>query len=349
MPVAERLDQEPMLLGQALQGLGDRHLLGLRVPVRWGGAGFTAREYGAAMVEMAAASGILAFLQTQHQSAAAQIARFGSATQQAWLPAMVRGDRLMGVGFSHLRRSGEPLLRAMPRGDGFVLTGVIPWITGYGFFPQAIAGATLPNGDELYAMIPLATTTQSTGGSLDCGEPLPLAAMGHGRTVTVTLQNWLLMPEDCLTIKPAGSIHQGDRQNVLHHACFALGCAKGSLHFLRANDCPDRHRLERFWQRLNDAIFAALDPDSPLEFAAKVQLRLQAIATAQHYAQIALTLAGGAGNLLTHPAQRLYREALMFSVFGQTPTIRNLHLNLLLQQKPSGYTGLPDHADVVQW
>ena len=38
-PQANRLDQDAQALSEAMMGLGDRQLLGLRVPQTWGGAG----------------------------------------------------------------------------------------------------------------------------------------------------------------------------------------------------------------------------------------------------------------------------------------------------------------------
>jgi hypothetical protein len=342
VPMAERLDQDGGLLATALQGLGDRHFLGLRVPLEYGGSELSSVDYYGATVQMAAASGILAFLQTQHQSAAAQIAQFGSEEQKKLLPSMVTGELKIGVGFSHLRRRGTPLLQAMPQGEGFRLSGVIPWVTGYGFFQRAIAGATLPNGDELYGLIPLSDETQRDGGKIDCGEPLALAAMGASRTVAVRLERWYLAPEDVLVIKPAGSIHQGDRPKVLHHGFFALGCAQGCLNFLESLENIELGNvagLRTRFMALHDAMFAAIaNGQSQFNFEHHLQLRIKAVAIAQEYAQIALIAAGGAGNLLSHPAQRLHRESLMFSVFGQTETIRNATLQSLIPNKCSRYT-----------
>lgn len=347
-PLAESIDQDGAILDWALQGLGDRRLLTLRVPKEYGGCGFSQQEYYGATVKIAAASGILAFLQTQHQSAATQIARFGSAVQKALLPAMATGQVKIGVGFSHLRRSGKPALLATPRGKGFTLTGVIPWITGHGFFSRAIAGATLPNGDELYALIPLKTSQQTGGGQLDCGRALPLAAMNLSNTVSVALHQWQIEPEDLLVIKPAGSIQAGDRQKILHHGFFALGCAHGVLRFLEFAEFPQIRPLQQQLKHLHRKMFAAI-ASPPAPYQTQLQLRIQAVVTAQQYAAIALTLAGGTGNLLTHPAQRLYREALMFSIFGQTQALRNATLQTLIPPKIPRYTERPNHAGVVQW
>ncbi|ACB00218.1 MULTISPECIES: acyl-CoA dehydrogenase family protein [Cyanophyceae] len=348
-PQAEKLDQDPLALGRALDGLSDRHLLALRVPENLGGSGLSTVEYYQATVAMAAASGTLAFLQTQHQSAASRIAQFGNSEQQRLLPQMARGDVRIGVGFSHLRRRGEPAVQAMPQGDRYCLTGTIPWVTGYGFFQRAIAGATLPDGSEWYGLIPLETCQQSEQGEIFCSQPLPLAAMGVSQTVTVKLQNWLVPATDVLVIQPPGTIHKGDHQQVLHHGFFALGCARGVLDWLATAEFDDLAALEDHWQVLHDQLFRAIEEPQTESFQTQLALRLSVIQTAQTFAQIALTWSGGAGNLLTSPAQRFYREAMMYSIFGQTQAIRAAMVKSLLPGKSSGYTVISNYAGVVQW
>ncbi|WP_198159643.1 acyl-CoA/acyl-ACP dehydrogenase [Picosynechococcus sp. PCC 7003] len=255
----------------------------------------------------------------------------------------------IGVGFSHLRRRGEPAVRAIPQGESYCLTGTIPWVTGYGFFQRAIAGATLPDGSELYGLIPLETSQHSGQGEIFCSQPLPLAAMGVSQTVTVKLQNWLVPAADVLVIQPPGTIHKGDRQQILHHGFFALGCARGVLNWLATTDFDDVTALEDHWQALHEQLFCAIKEPQKESFQTKLALRLSAIQTAQTFAQIALHWSGGAGNLLTSPAQRFYREAMMYSVFGQTQTIRAAMVKSLLPGKTSGYTVKSNYAGVVQW
>ncbi|WP_024544815.1 acyl-CoA dehydrogenase family protein [Picosynechococcus sp. NKBG15041c] len=346
---AEILDQDSTALEKAFQGLGDRHLLALQVPQNLGGGGLTTAEYYQATVEIAAVSGSLAFLQTQHQSAANRLARFGSPAQQALLPDMAAGKVRIGVGFSHLRRRGKPMLRAEPKGEGYSLTGTIPWVTGYGFFQRAIAGATLPDGAALYGIIPLRTCQGPTGGTISCSDSLPLAAMGVSQTTTVRLENWLMSPADVLVIQSPETIHQGDRQQILHHGFFALGCAQGCLNYLQTREFPELVPLKEHWQNLQRQLFAALGETGSDRYQDKLQLRIAAIQTAQTFAQIALSWTGGSGNLLTSPAQRLYREAMMFSIFGQTQAIREATVKSLLPGKASGYTDTPNYAGVVQW
>ncbi|WP_293068094.1 MULTISPECIES: hypothetical protein [unclassified Moorena] len=56
-------------------------------------------------------------------------------------------------------------------------------------------------------------------------------------------------------------------------------------------------------------------------FEQRLQLRTWAINLAGRCAQAAVTVSSGAANYKHHPAQRVYREALVFTVSGQTTAI----------------------------
>ena len=62
-----------------------------------------------------------------------------------------------------------------------------------------------------------------------------------------------------------------------------------------------------------------------------LQLRAQAIDLAVRCAHAAVIVSRGAANGLDHPAQRIYRESLAFSVFGQTTPVMEASLAQLIQ------------------
>lgn len=336
-PQAAVLDRDPQMLRQALKGLGDRNLLALRIDSKWGGYGLDELTFRQFQERVSRYSGALAFLQTQHQSAAAMLAASqNQALQQQYLSEMASGQLRIGVGFSQLRRRGHPVLAATPCEGGYRLCGEVPWITGYGCFQQFIVGATLPSGEAVFGLMPLMTQSQPGGGSLKLSEPLRLAAMESTQTVTASVQNWLLPQSQVLTIHPAGWIHEKDRRNVLQHSFFALGCAQAGLDIVAAAqvDLPDfvGEVLRSQSQTLDTcraAIYQAhLEPDAPVDH--RLSLRAEAITLAVRCAQMAVTVSRGAANYSDHPAQRVYREALAFTVFGQTTAVMEATLKRLL-------------------
>lgn len=339
-PQAPAIDQDKSALRQAWQGLGKLKALALRVPQDFQGTGLNLSEFALFQITIARYSGALAFLQTQHQSAGLMLANSeNTALQQEFLPGMAEGKTAMGVGFSQLRRSGAPLLKAQPTTEGYILNGTVPWITGCGFFEHFIIGALLPSGEAVYGIVPFANCTTDRG-EIALSEPMALLAMSSTQTVTAQVNQWYLPCDRVVKLTPPGAIHQRDRANVLKHSFFPLGCAKGGLDLLKNQytrkalgsiQQADRS-LQRELKDCQDAIYQALQqPPDTRFFEHHLQLRAWAINLAGRCAQAAAIAASGGANLMSNPQQRLYREALMFSVFGQTEAVLEASLAQLLR------------------
>lgn len=336
-PQANQLDRDVNALRLALRGLGDRSLLALKVPSNLGGSGLAAIDYGRWCIAIARASGALAFLQTQHQSAASFLAKSNNKALQAkYLSHLATGEVLIGVGFSHLRRRGKPMVLAQPVPEGYLVTGTVPWITGFNYFHHFILGASLADGSEIYALLPLHETYQATGGQIRFSQPMELIAMTATNTVSATLDNWLLKQKNILTINPPGSIQLTSQQNVLHHGFYALGCAKAGLDVLQA--IGSKKQLDFIvtsWQALqaevNDCVsnvFASMS-DENTNYQEQLRLRTWAINLAGRCSQAAVIAASGSANSVHSPAGRVYREALLFSVSGQTTDVMQSSLQEL--------------------
>ena len=337
-PQAAAIEREPEALREALQGMGDRALLAIRVPQSWGGSQLSELDFLRFQIMVARYSGALAFLQTQHQSAGSLLeASPNQSLKQEYLPRMARGKVLVGVGFSQLRRRGEPPIKAVPFAGGYHLEGEVPWITGFGFFEDFIIGATLPDGREVYGMVPLQNTDRQSGGSISFSPPMELAAMASTNTVRAKLREWFLPSDRVVSVQPAGSIQKKSEKNVLHHGFFALGCAQAGLDILETvYQKKELSFLQQAFDSLNQeltscrrAMFEALPPQSQM-FEQRLQLRAWAINLAGRCSQAAVTASSGAANSSAHPAQRVYREALMFTVSGQTTAVMEATLKQLL-------------------
>jgi hypothetical protein len=167
---------------------------------------------------------------------------------------------------------------------------------------------------------------------------MQLGAMASTNTVTATLADWFLSEERVVFIKPAGAIHENDKKNVLHHGFFALGCARAGLDILEAvyhtKQLPFISKafesLEGEVTRCETAMMQALPPDSQT-WEQRLQLRAWAINLAQRCASAAVTVSSGAANYKHHAAQRVYREALVFTVSGQTTAVMEATLAQLLR------------------
>ena len=322
-PNAEKIDRDPQALKYTLQGMGERNLLALKVPSNLGGGGWNEIEYRRLQILMARYSGALTFLQTQHQSAASQLAKSDNITlQEEYLSQMGNGKKLVGVGFSHLRRRGKPTLTASAVTEGYILNGNIPWITGFGFFDDFIVGATLSDGRELYGILPFKNTAD---GKLSFSSPMSLIAMSATNTVSGKLNNYLLKQDRVVKINFPGAIHLSSRQNILNHGFYALGCAYAGIDILRAMGKRKqlsflqesaRHLLQEVTECHRQIVAALSDKETLYED--KLKLRSQTINLAVKCSHAAVIAASGMANAIDSPAGRVYREALLFSVSGQT-------------------------------
>ena len=69
---------------------------------------------------------------------------------------------------------------------------------------------------------------------------------------------------------------------------------------------------------------------STIAYESKLKLRSQATNLAQRCSQAAVIVSSGAANYLNNSAGRVYREALLFSVSGQTIDVMEMTLKQLL-------------------
>lgn len=334
-PLAQDIDRDPEALRQAWNGLGELGVLTLRVPRKLGGPEVTADVFAGYQECIARHSGALAFLQTQHQSAAGMLSvSSNSALQRQYLPAMGHGKIGVGIGFSQLRRPGKPMVRAVPVEGGYRLDGTVPWVTGWGIFEAFIAAATLPDGRAVFGVVPF-RETEENGGAIAIGAPMSLCAMTSTNTVAVTLKDWFLSGDRVVSVQPVGWIEENDKKKVLQASFFALGCARAGLDIVETafekRGFPFiREAAESLGEELRNCRAAILDAiigDEKYGFSEQVKLRARAIALAVRCAHAAVTVSAGAANLSDRPAGRVYREALVFTVSGQTQPLMEATLS----------------------
>ena len=317
-PVAARLDSEPQLLFEAFHGLGDRTLLTPKLPAASGGLDLDTLGFWQFQALIAQHSGALAFLQAQHQSAASLLlSSQNRAIAQTYLPAMASGAKRVGVGFSQLRRQPAPV-QAQPVSGGYQLSGTVPWVSGAALFTEFIGAAELADGSAIFGLLPL--TNQST---VSVSQPLALMGMAATGTVSVSLNNHFLANEQVVGIQAAGWIQSRDRANPLSPLGLILGCAQAGLDAATQllSKRKISHPLLAQLQTQIEQIWLDLPKAHALptaHYSQKVALRGQAIATMNTCAQAAVLAASGAANTVSHPAQRVYKEALVFSVSGQS-------------------------------
>ncbi|MBS1713522.1 MAG: acyl-CoA/acyl-ACP dehydrogenase [Armatimonadetes bacterium] len=333
-PNANAIDRDPEELRKALQGMCDEGLMALRRPRTFGGPELPEPEFRTFQESVARRSGSLAFLQTQHQSAGSMIAKGeNAALAQEYLPLMADGRKLVGIGFSQLRRPGPPILTAEPHADGFLLSGHVPWVTGWTFYPEFLIGAALPDGSAVFGIVPFVDSPGIT-----FSEPMKLAAMESPLTVTADLAGLTLTDDRVAFVKPPGWIHQNDLINITIQGFFAVGCALAGLDVVwRAYEKKRTDFLRTAHQKLEAEVLACREAmvkaqetsTEDVTTAEKLRVRAWAIELAARCAHAGVAASSGAANSIDHDAQRVYREALVYTVSAQTAPIMEATLERL--------------------
>lgn len=165
---------------------------------------------------------------------------------------------------------------------------------------------------------------------------MQLLAVSATNTVSATIFQWFLPSDRLVNIYPPGTIHQSSRRNVLNHGFYALGAAYAGLDILQS--IAGKKKLEfinESWHALEQELkpieqqAIVLISDSQATYAQKLQLRAETIDLAQRCSLAAVMASSGAANYLHSNAGRVYREAMLFSVSGQTTDVMEACLRSL--------------------
>jgi alkylation response protein AidB-like acyl-CoA dehydrogenase len=332
---AERIDSDSEALKKALVGLEERSLLALRVPQKWGGVDMDAESFYEYQELTARYSGALGFLQTQHHSATSMLANSDNELLKSrCLSAIALGELRLGVGFSHLRRSGNPAVTATPAKDGYLLSGQVPWVTGFGLFQKFIVAAVLPDNRAVFGLLPFANV-ESEYGAIACSKHHALIAMNSTNTVTVTLTNWFLDESQIISFKPKDWIVENDSKNVLNFVPATFGCIRAGLDIIEAAaKAKNSDSIAQAYQTLENKLDRLKQNFSQSQYssaAEKLALRAKAIDLAVRCGHAAVVVSSGAANGQMHPAGRVYREALVYTVSGQTKDVMAATLDQLIE------------------
>lgn len=330
-PQANQMDGDPAALQRALIALCARGWMALRRPAEFGGPALSEEKFRLFQEEVARRSGALAFLQTQHQSAVNILVKSTNPElQHDCLPLMADGRMLTGLGFSQLRRPGTPILRAEECDGGYRVTGHMPWITGFGMFHNFILGAALPDGRAMFGLVSFVPGEEH---GLAFSPPMQLAAMQGAQTVTADAEDLFIPNQKVVFVKRPGWIETNDMINITLQGWFALGCARAGLDIAEAAGrrkgtsfiLDASAQLEEERQACRKAMARADDPADE-----RLKTRAWGIDLAVRCAHAGVTASSGAANSLAHDAQRVYREALVFTVSAQTSAIMEATLHRLV-------------------
>ena len=152
-PLAAGIDRSNQFPRQLWPRFGEQGLHGLTVPERWGGANLGYLAHIVAMEEVSRASASVGLSYGAHSNLCInQLQLNGTDVQRdRYLPKLVSGEHVGALAMSEPGAGSDVVsmqLRAVPRGDGFILNGSKMWIT---------------NGPDADVLVVYAKTTAAAG------------------------------------------------------------------------------------------------------------------------------------------------------------------------------------------
>jgi len=302
-PAAARTDAADAVPRAQLDRLADAGLYGLAGPAEHGGLGAGPATVRSVVEVLAGGCLTTTFVWAQHHGLVRALAAAPpSPERDRWLRDLCAGRRRAGLALGGLL-PGEPRLRAEPAGDGWLVDGTSPWVSGWGLVDVVYLAARGP-GDRLVWLIVDAVE----GGGLTVHRHR-LVAVDASVTVTADFAG-VAVPGNRLVAVEAYRPDRYHAPDVLRQNGFlALGVAGRCCRLL--GPTPFDAELTACRDRLR----SAAGPGIPAARAAASDLALRAAA--------ALVVdRGSRAAVRGADPERLAREALFLLVFGTRPAIR---------------------------
>ncbi len=336
-PHAEETDTAALVPRSHLEALADAGLLGISGPREYGGLAAPGPVSREVAETLAGACGVTHFVQAQHHGPVGMIASSeNAALRERFLRDLCAGRILAGVAFSHLRRP-QPVITARPVPGGWEVNGEAPWVTSWGLAGLFVVAASLPDDRILYFVAPGRATD-----TMRPSAPLPLAVMNASGTVRLAFHQHHVAKEDMVRIADSATWRARDRVNTAHVNPAVFGIAATCLRGLQPAPSSGGGAAARAaevltdeWDRCRAAAYrwmdtGATEADLPGVLATKAW-SLDLVARAAH---ASIAAAGGRAMSLSHPAQRLMREAMFYTIQAQTPAVRDATLDRLATPSP---------------
>ena len=318
-PMAQDVDRGLRSLTSGLDSLAGAGLFGIAGPTSHGGADLAPSDARRTIAVVGSGCGATFFVWVQHHGVVRTVR--GSSNEafvERWLAPMCAGEVIAGVAFAHLRRPGPPAIRAQRLGDGWRLDGHAPWATSWGIADWFGVAAASDDGEVVWARVP---GTRSHGLA---AVPLALPVFATTGTVTLTFEGYDVAAEDVIEVGGLDDWRRADRCHAAIGQPAVLGVADraiGLLDTFTDQDAVDaaarlRDELDTRW-RHDDELVDDLGRGT-LDVTAASGHRAACLHLARRSTTALLAAAGGRGMDLSHPAQRLAREADFYVIQAQT-------------------------------
>ena len=256
--------------------------------------------------------GVTAFLSTQHEGVCRRLFDAGHPAAQS----AIQGEEWYGVCFAHLRRDPSPV-SAIRNRHHVVFSGRGPWFSGHGLMTKVLVGGATESGEFLMGIA-----------SVDEPEIVPrrldsLVVMEATATVALDF-NALQIPNQDIVVKiDATVLAEKDVHSTVFQSARSLGAARAASRFL--DETLQAQVLEKIEEQHSKMDAWDENPDGE----SSTRLRFEALQLADRVVGAAYAAVGGKAHLLSHPLQRIAREAHFYSTTQLTKPLREKVLESL--------------------
>lgn len=323
----------------ALQALSDARAWAWVIDREFGGSLLEHVDQLRAYEAVARGSVAVALILTQRDGAVQHLAASEQVVLKAdLLPQYARNKRFTSVGISQLTtsrgRDGLPHMTATPTSSGgYILDGVMPWVTGAAYCDDLVTGGVLADGKQVLLHVSL----DQPGFHVE--QPMQLMALSSTFTTRVICEQVEVPPEHVLVEPTDAAVRPNAPVKPLIVASVGIGLA-GSMVAV----------LEEFRPQLNQALLASVDTliDEYHIVRARIYSEAERVLTDDDYvipkaevriavntllsrlgAALLLTTKGS-GFMKGQPAERLAREAMFFHVWSAPDAVRAGTLGALI-------------------
>ncbi|MET7744191.1 acyl-CoA dehydrogenase family protein [Streptomyces sp. NPDC005385] len=325
-PRAERVDQDgvPVSSIEAVRASG---LLGVSAPVAYGGSAAPAAVVRETAEILAGACCSTWFVQTQHHTPVATLAKADLPVREQLLGPLARGELLSGVAYAQLRAHPRVPVRVTPERGGWRFDGKVPWYSGWGLNDVMLLAGVTDADEALFAF----TEAREQPG-LRPSPPMRLAALSASRTVSLDLDG-LWLPDEAVALRvPYASWAVTDRPRNTNASPAVFGVTAAAIGLLEGDPAAkDTARVLR--ARLDEVrrqAYALADhPVATERIDERLVCKTRAYDVMRAATTAAVVAGGGRAMDLRSPAQRLAREGMFLLVQGQTAEVRAAHLGSL--------------------
>ncbi len=319
---AAEVDRTGLWPAESLRDLAQAGFLAWGIPEQSGGRGTASGDLVRMYLDAAAGCLNTTFILSQRNGA---VARIVAAESSEWahslLPQLARGELFATVGISHLSTSRQhlasPPVSLRESDSGYVLNGLVPWVTGVAETDLLVTGGSFPDGRQMLVLL------EADGPGVTRGPTAEMLALSASGTGNVYLEDVEVPRAAALTV-PREQVMKsgGGGTGSLTTSMLALGVAmralRGLLHEaeFREELQADVRALRQEWQELIDTLLQAETTPEICPPGVTQTLRTRANSLVLRAAQAYLTACKGTGFVKGHPAERTFREASFFLVWS---------------------------------